>query len=327
MKYLTYVLTVFWIIISGCNSKEQDYSDVLTTIDSDLASGDFTELKQLADSTINFCRDETLVRKADSLSRIAHRIEVDFSLKRDEVLSQLKEKDKDFRPEDMEEWERRNWLEFRIIDGEKRYFNRTVSNLGLLKGFYLNRTARDSTIASDKRIIYRRAHTSEIINASKGKTDPVLPVEMEILYTLTVKPDVVPPGETIRCWLPFPKENDQRQSEVYLLAVSNEDFILSPDTMIHRTIYMEEKAKAGEPVTFSIAFSYKSSGQYFDPSLIKPKPYNRNSELYKKYTVEKLPQICFTNEVKKLTDSIVGTEENPFETVKKIYYWFNNNIF
>jgi hypothetical protein len=89
---------------------------------------------------------------------------------------------------------------------------------------------------------------------------------------------------------------------------------------------MENKAEKGLPVVFRISCSYKSSGQYFDPANLKILPYNKNSGLYRKYTSEQLPQICFTENIKHLADSITGSEENPFEIVKKIYYWFNKNI-
>ncbi len=303
-----------------------NFTETLSRIEIDLGNGNFNELYTLADSIISNCRDEDLVREADSLSTIARRTEIDFSLTEEDIAARLKDKNVEYEAEDIEKWEKYGWLEYMIINGNKRYFNNAVSNLGLLHQFYEDRTARDSAIASDERIIFRRNHTAEIIEASKGKTDPVLPQELEVLYTLTVKPDIVPDGETVRCWLPFPKENDPRQTEVYLLAVSNEDFTLSPDSMTHRTIYIEQKAKKGEPVSFSIAFSYKSYGQYFDPDLMKKKPYNRNSDIYKKYTSEELPQISFTEDVKRLADSIIGTEDDPVKMVRKIYYWFNENI-
>jgi transglutaminase-like putative cysteine protease len=130
----------------------------------------------------------------------------------------------------------------------------------------------------------------------------------------------------VKCWLPYPKENHPRQKDIYLLGVSNEDFIIAPDTCVHRTIYMESKAEKGKPVIFRISYSYTSSGQYFEPSSMMVLPYNTKSDLYRKYTSEQLPQICFTENVRQLADRITGDEKDPREIVKKIYYWFNRNI-
>jgi transglutaminase-like putative cysteine protease len=314
-------------MLSACTPQPSKISSVFTHIENDLNSGDLKRAILLADSLKKlYPHASRLVYKADSLMQIAERIAVDFSLTEDQIDSRLIKNIGNYSAEDKASWEKMGWLECRIIDGEKKYFNRAASNLSLIRSFHDQRTERDSLIARDSAILFRKRHTELIIKASENQTVPSVPVEMTIYYTLTVKPDVVPAGETVRCWLPYPKENHARQSEVYLLAVSNEDFYLSPDTMTHRTLYMENKAEKGLPVVFGFVCRYKSSGQYFDPAKIKILPYNKNSELYKKYTSEQLPQICFTQNVKHLADSITGPEENPYEIVKKIYYWFNRNI-
>jgi transglutaminase-like putative cysteine protease len=89
---------------------------------------------------------------------------------------------------------------------------------------------------------------------------------------------------------------------------------------------METKAKKGIPSVFRISFSYQSSAQYFNSLELSKLPYNKSSDLYKRYTSEQLPQICFTPEIRKLADSISTQEDNPKEIVKKIYYWFKDNI-
>jgi hypothetical protein len=265
--------------------------------------------------------------KADSAAQIVSRIAVDFPLTENAVTEQLQKRLGDKFPKDeMKKWEENGWLEYRIINGEKRYFSRAASNLVLLSRFHLNRSDRDSSIAKGKEIVFRKAHTQSIIKASANQSIPVVPVDMKIIYTITVNADAVPESETIRCWLPYPKENHIRQKNVYLLGVSNEDFTLAPDTSVHRTLYMENKAEKGKPTIFKISYSYTSSGQYSDPSSIKILPYDTKSALYRKYTSEQLPQICFTENVRRLADSITGDEKDPREIVKKIYYWFNHNI-
>jgi hypothetical protein len=265
--------------------------------------------------------------KADSIAEITNRIAIDFPLTEEMVTTQLQKRmGNQFSKEEMKKWEDKGWLEYRMINGEKRYFSRAASNLVLLSRFHLNRPERDSSIAREKEKVFRKTHTQSIIKASEKQAIPVVPVEMKIIYTLTVNADAVPEGETIRCWLPYPKEVHQRQKSVYLLGVSNEDFILAPDSCVHRTIYMENKAEKGKPTIFKISYSYTSSGQYFEPSSMKILPYDTKSALYRKYTSGQLPQICFTENVRRLADSITGDEKDPREIVKKIYYWFNRNI-
>lgn len=264
--------------------------------------------------------------RSDSLLQISERIALDFPFTEDQVDRQLIEKIGNFTQEEKAEWEKKNWLEWRIIEGEKRYFSRAVSNLKLLKSFYQSRAERDTLEASDPEIINRKKQTQLIINASERRPEPVIPVNLTINYTITVDPDVVAEGEIIRCWLPYPKENSGRQKYVRLISASQENFKISPDSTIHRTVYMESKAEKGSATVFKVSYSYQSSGQYFDPDQIGKIPYDSVSSVYKEFTSEQPPHIVFTENVKHLADSIAGSEERPFEIVRKIYYWFASNI-
>jgi hypothetical protein len=322
-----FLIAFVLLVLSGCTQVARD-GGLLKQIENDVNEGNLKKALKLADSLKTASPENSLsAHKADSLYQIAERIAVDFSLTPEQVALQLEERLGKFTPEDQKEWEEKGWLEWRMIDGEKKYFNRAASNLVLVKNFYLDRSNRDSLIARDQKMIFRKMHTESIIESSDIQAIPVDTVEMEIIYTITVKPDVVPAGEIVRCWLPYPKENHSRQSDVFLMGISNEDFFeIAPDSVVHRTIYIEKKAEKGLPLIVRIMFSYKSSGQYFDPGYMRVEPYNKSSSLYREYTSEQLPQICFTENIKHLTDSITGSEKNPYEIVRKIYYWFNQNI-
>ena len=272
------------------------------------------------------CRSLPDQMEADSLRQIAERTEIEFSVNEDQVINQLKARIGTFTEEEKSLWEKVNWLEYREINGEKRYFSRAVTNLYRIRSFHFERAARDSAESRDPEMVERKKHTQAIIRESSVRSEPVLPEDIQITYTLTVQPDAVPAGETVRCWLPYPKENHPRQTDVKFISASQEDFQISPDSAMHRTIYMEAIALKGKPVIFRISFSYRSSGHYFNPANINTGPYSNNSALYKKYTSEQVPHIRFTEEVMHITDSIAGSGETHFETVRKIYHWFSNNI-
>ncbi|MBA4323401.1 MAG: hypothetical protein C0408_11350, partial [Odoribacter sp.] len=326
MKMHNLFLVSLILSIYGC-TQTTDCNGLLLQIEKNLPAGNLKEAVILADSLKKICPDETrLVHKADSLAQIAERIGIDFSLTEEQVTSRLGKGLPGFSPEDKTLWEDLNWLEWRTIDGEKRYFNRAASNLGLIRNFHLHRAERDSLIANDKLILFRKKHTENIINFSDIQALPVVPVAMTIDYTITVEADAVPAGEIVRCWMPWPKESHPGQQKVKLISASRADYEIAPDSAIHRTVYMEEKTEKGVPLVFNVSYSYESSGQYFDMKNLKIKPYDKTSSLYKKYTSEQLPHICFTDRIKQLTDSITGSEENPAENVRKIYYWFNKNI-
>ncbi|MBN2667223.1 MAG: transglutaminase domain-containing protein [Bacteroidales bacterium] len=266
------------------------------------------------------------VLPSDTLAIIEERIALDFPYTGMEIDRQLRKRIGKLTAEEKTEMERRNWLEYKVIKGEKRYFSRAALNLQLMMDFHFNRASRDSAEASLPEIIHRKSHTKSIINDSETGANPVLPMNMTINYTLTVFPDAVPHGETVRCWLPYPREDHPRQGNVKLISALPGNYLIAPDSAVHRTLYLEAKAEKEKPVVFNTSFSLEARGQYFDPVKISSLPYDTASSIYMKYTAEQLPHICFTEDVKRLADSIAGEEGIPFEIYRKIYLWFTDNI-
>lgn len=327
MKIPGIIITIFLFLTnSGCKNSV-DPVTLFDQITREFNDGNFHKLELLADSMkFLYPGEKKLIQKADSLSCIAERVELDFTVTGSELDAQLKQRNGNFSNQDKTFWERENWLEWRIINGEKRYFNRAASNLDLLKRFHLERNLRDSLEAGEPEIVFRKNHIRSIIKESGFQAKPVMPVEMTISYSLSVEPDAVPEGETVRCWLPYPGESNVRQQNIRFISASHDNYRIAPDSAIHRTIYMEARPEKGKSLTFSVSYSYQSSGLYFNPVILKVTDYEKGSPLYREYTSEQPPHLCFTDEVRHLADSICGSETNPCEIVRKIYYWFSANI-
>lgn len=314
------------LFIVGCNSSPQ-CDLILKNIEENFVSGNFTRVGVLADSLKTACNgNPAAVRKADSIAEISRRIKIDFSLTPDEMLAQLESRIPSFAPGETEEWEKKGWLEGRLIDGQKMYFRRAVSNLILLKKFHEQKEEWALENSTDPELVFRLKHTAEVCKLSGNKAEPVVPVDMKITYTITVHPDVVPEGKKIRCWLPWPKDGTPRQKKIKLISTSSNEYSIAPDSAIHSSVYMEQVAKKGVPSIFSLTFTYQSSAMHFDTKKMEIKAYDKDSEVYRKFTSEQLPQICFTENIRHLADSIARDGEDPRETVSKIYCWFKNNI-
>lgn len=169
-------------------------------------------------------------------------------------------------------------------------------------------------------------HLPSVVNELKntGKTQ-ASPVKMKVKYTLTLKPNIVPAGETVRCWLPYPREDSRRQSNVRLLSVNDSNYIISPSDYAQRTLYMQKVVEKDKPLEFSFEFSYTSAAEWFDINPNNIKAYDTNSSFYKKYTAERDSHIIFTDKIKKLSDDIIGNETNPYLKVKRIFDYISNN--
>lgn len=326
MKNVWLFFIFLLIIVSACGTPT-DYNQVLEDIQENLDFGNLSIVRQLADSLAESdCENKEILRVADSLKQIADRISLDFSVSESQVKKQIELKNGPFTAEEKTNWENKGWLEWRMIDGERKYFNRAASNLRLIKMFREHKDQKLIETGNDPDMVLRLKHTREVLNASDNSDIPVVPVKMKITYSITVHPNVVPDGEIIHCWLPWPKENSSRQKDVKLLESSGPEHIIAPDTAIHSTFYMKQVSKKDIPTVFRISYTYTSLAQSYNLSRIKALPYETDSEDYLKNTSEQLPHICFTDDVRRLADSITGGDDDPVSIVRKIYFWFKENI-
>ena len=248
------------------------------------------------------------------------RIERDFSERDTSVLNYIKKYHPQVTPEEINMWESTNALENMVIDGEKRYFHSAGKNLfridSIAAKFYEGANGRQSD-SLDRFLAW---YVPTAIN-SPGK-----PVRMKIKYTITVKADEVPDGETIRVWMPYPRTDVVAHKDIKLITASQPEYIIAPDNNIHKSIYMEGIAKKGEPTVFGYELSYSSYNQYpsFTPEDLRD--YEKESEIFKKYTSEEGDHINFSDGIKKAVEEAVGNESNPCYKVKRIFSWINKNF-
>ncbi len=323
-KTFLFGLLIFITTFPACNSPEQGYKQ---QIDGEIRRGDFSLAKQRID---NLIAGTTLTEKEKAALQFIkdslHRVELDFCRTRDEIVSWI-ETNRGFTPSDslLAAWEESKALEFRIIDGEKRYFRNAAPNV-----FRVDASARAlSLIPAPKSDTPRDSLLIEAFNNKaptrlKGKY--LLPEKTVVArYTLTVDADAAADGEKVRAWLPFPRKDIGRQTKVKLLSTSQPDYILSDDKTAHTSVYMEQTAEAGKPTVFGIEFEFVSQGEWFDLAEIEARPYDKNSEPFRTYTAQRKPHILFSEKIKKRTDSIAQHVQTPVEYLQAIYRYIVGN--
>jgi len=253
------------------------------------------------------------------------RIRIDFDVSRDEVRDYLVGFFPDLTVDMIERWEQSGVLEMRVIDGEKKYFSLAGRNLFRIdpEARKVWQTLYPPSISRSEQ--FNMKHAEEVIGLQQHG-EPVLHENFTIDYMMKVKADVVPAGETIHCWMPFPRVSLPRQDSVALLEASNSSLELATPEAMQRSVYMTSEALADAPTTFSLSYRFQSAAQWFDPEKLVVLPYDTTSELYHQHTAERRPQIIFSPLVKQLADSLAGSESNPYKLVRTFYYWINENI-
>ena len=160
------------------------------------------------------------------------------------------------------------------------------------------------------------ANLPEILAAPSGQI--AAPKKMKVRHHITVKADAVPAGDTLRVWIPMPRPDVARQTDVQLLG-SSDSVTVSPLEYGHYSAYMERVAEAGKPTEFYVDYQYTCWGQHFDLEGVEIAPYDTTSAVYKQYTAVRAPHLLQSESMRKLAAEIVGDETHPYLKLRKIF--------
>lgn len=319
-------LKIFFIVLTfTCFlSSQTKYPEINEQIN----LGNFGQAQTLIENKL-FDKNLTELEKYDLKFQLdlMERIKKDFRKTPDDVVAALKKYYPKLTDEMIVNWEKDNSLEMKVIDGEKRYFNNAVPNL-----FRINKEAKKQKEKIegnklDDLDIFLENYIPKIVETAKETGQRLVsPVKMKIKYSLTVKPNAVPQGEIIRCWLPYPRESNPRQTDIQLISVNKNEYVIADNKNLQRTIYLEDKAEKDQPTRFEIELIYTSKAEYvnlFEDS--KEISFNKNPEVFSEYTGEQFPHIIFSDRIENLSAQIVGDEKNPLQKLKKIFTWVDEN--
>ena len=300
-----------------------------------IEQGEFTKASQTINYILATDTSLTDMDKYDLSFEIERldRIEKDFTKTRQDVIDFIKEYIPDVSDDMIDRWEAEKSLEMMVIDGEKRYFKYAARNL-----FRINKECKaiwdehhkgevpEATDSTRSKLVFNKLDQKIIdyYHRTGGKYSN--PAVRRIDYTLTVNADAVPDGEIIRCWLPYPREIQDRQTNIKLLETDPAEYLIAPnDLTLQRTIYFEKPAVKGEPTKFNVKYEYTIYGTYVDVVPENILPINPEGPL-KPYIEEWPPHIVFTDTLRAISKSIVGDETNPFRIAQKIVHWIDDNI-
>lgn len=259
-------------------------------------------------------------------SELERRSRLDFTKRKTDLLPYIQTYFPNVSATQFKQWEDAGALESRLIDGETYYFNRAAENLFRIDAVARARKEAVDGIQIPPRDQTLKTHLPEVIQQVKtsGKHQG-LPKSFKMTFSLVVKADVIPAGEAIRCWLPYPRTDEKRQTNIRLLNTSEQHYEIAPDTCAHKTIYQEKQAQPGKPTLFSVAYSFDIIPEWQPLNPENVKPYNKKTNTYREFCAERPPHILFSKAVKKLSKTIVGQEEQPYTKAKLLFSWLRTH--
>lgn len=256
------------------------------------------------------------------------RIRQDFTATEEEVREYVRQYIPEASQEDFRRWESSQALEWRMIDGEKRYFVRAGRNFFRIdadaRKIWQERQSTDEAAGSGEAPGIDD-HNAEIIAAvENGAAGYIKPVRIRVTQSITVDAEAVPAGEITRAWIPYPRIIAGRQDQIDLIRTEPEQHIVAPADQLQRTIYFEKPAGVDEATEFNLTYEYTTRGRWveIDPGQIKPVAPDQFTE----YLKERPPHIVFTPELRKLSQQIVGSESNPYLMARRLFEWVDTNI-
>jgi hypothetical protein len=309
------------MLLLSCQQSE------IEKIDNEIAVGNFTKAAVMIDNYISENQlSETEIEYFNFQKDLMERKRLDFRRDKEDVVKYIQKYYPEVDDAMLEKWENANALEIMIIDGQKKYFNRAAQNLFRIDSDARARKIEVDGAGVDELQTLLEHHLPEVISqAQQSATHQSEPKKMKITYTLTLPADVVVAGETIRCWLPYPRTDNRRQTNINLLSVNAKDYIISPDTYLHKSLYIEKTARENEPTVFSFSFTMSAAAEWFGLKPENIQPYNKGSDLYKKYTAQRETHVIFTKLIKEFSKKIVGDETNPLLVSNKILQYIKDN--
>ena len=251
------------------------------------------------------------------------RIKKDFPFTKETLYDSLKKSVKNLTHKEYEQWVAEGRFDSREIDGERYFMSSSVSNLFFrYPELAARRLPPKNTAALDK----RHWETCVAIKNSAlvEQTPYVLPMRFEVNMRLTAIANAAPDGQTVRAWLPIPREYPF-QADFELLSATPEAKQVSPKDSPIRAVFMEQAAKKDRRTDFRIRYEYTARGVSFDLKPEKVKPADPNDPALAPF-IREAPHIVFTPELRALSSQIAGQETNPCVKAKKFYDWIAGHI-
>lgn len=294
-------------------------TDPASTVSQQIDTGAFkaadaTITTALAQPNLDATQQQTLLFQRERMRRIL----LDFQLDAAAVKERLRKQIPDLTDAEFAKWDAAGLLEKQVIDGRTLYFNRAPGNLFRLSADARSRRKDPAPFNDGPNEVLNDHHRAIRAEAIRTGASSVLPMREEVTQTLTVKADAVPAGETLRAWLPFPREIRGQQENVVLVDHVPGSFTTQPSDAIQRTVYLEAQAVAGKPTVFAVTWQATLFARDFhiDPARVVSAPITAELE---PFVAERAPHIVFTDAMRAYSKKVVGNETNPYRIARKLF--------
>ena len=253
---------------------------------------------------------------------IMRRIPAEYTWSKADAIAEMQRRVKDFTPEEFEMLDRENRMDWRFVEGEKRYQNRFASTLIATHADLARRQIDPPAQPDSEKERCRRLHEKMAeqgsasaritLKASVGMSD-------EAFATALAKAKAEGRDAVhVRAWLPLPAAC-LSQSDIELEEFTEEPTVIAPENAPQRTVCWE--ADLTENRSFGVQYSYRNTAVYTDPFDTPSAPEQPDFD-----TEEQPSHIVFTPYIKALAAQLTAGITDPMEKAKRIYDYVTLNV-
>ncbi|EOL44194.1 transglutaminase domain-containing protein [Enterococcus caccae] len=220
---------------------------------------------------------------------------------------------KDYQEQELTSLKETGKVDWLYIDGKIHFQRRFLLNLIKTQADYEARL-----IVKEDNEVDRLRKQELTQNVQLMKENGSRKVKIHLKTSIKVKKQYERPGETVRVYLPLPKECKQT-SDIQILKTVPEATFIAPEKEAQRTIYFETILK--EDQVFSVEYSYINQVDYVDLDPKKATEVQPEFELH-----EQLPHIRFTPYLEQVLTEVLAGETNPIKKARKIYDFITTKV-
>jgi len=252
-----------------------------------------------------------------------HRIRLDFEQDAEAVKARVRREIPDLKDEEFARWDAQGLFERMDIDGQRLYFNRSGSNLFRISAQARARRADPKPFSASPLESINPYHRQVVALSREQHSNSVAPHRVRITQSLTVNADAVPAGETVRAWIPYPREIAGQQADIHFLSSEPVAHKIAPASTLQRTVYLEKPAQAGAKTQFSITYEVTLSARRFDidPDKVLPAP---KTAALAPFVAQRAPHVVFTQPLRAVAGRVVEDETNPWRIAQALYKYVDH---
>jgi len=117
---------------------------------------------------------------------------------------------------------------------------------------------------------------------------------------------------------PHAAKKPGQQEDLRFVASEPPQHVIAPESALQRTVFLEQRAQRGKPVTFSISYELTVFGQYHAVDADKVVVAEITPALAP-FVAERPPHIVFSEPLRVFSRQIVGSEKNPWRIAQKLF--------